>query len=334
MGALAILDVVDRDGQARQAVLVRRWPLAVGRALDNDMVLADPHVAAHHFQVEANDEGLQLTVGATLNGVQIGRRRLHAGERHRWPSDAEPLELTVGRTRLRLRLATQPLPAEAPLAGLATRSRRWVPSLVAACLLLAALIFNTYLDSDPDTQVRAYAGLLLAAASITAIWCGLWALLSKTFTRQSRFGWHLRVFLFAGLLLLAADVLPELLAFALSWPWLSNFSFVATYVVAAAALYFHLLAVELARPAHLRVVALAGVVAAVALTLWFNLQRNDRLGDELYMSHLFPPDLRLVPAQALDGYLEGVAALQGGLEDKAKQVSGGDTGETKNGDDE
>ena len=334
MGTLAVLEVVDRDGQVRQSVVVRRWPLRVGRALDNQLVLADPHVAAHHFHVESTAQGLQLVVGETGNGVQLGRHRLHSGESHRWPAEGEALEMTAGRTRLRLRSAAQVLPAELPLAGLATRSRRWVPSLVAGCVLLAAMMFNTYLDTDPDTQVRAYAGLLLAAIAVTAVWCGLWALLSKTFTRQSRFGWHLRVFLFAGITLLAVDYLPKLLAFSLSWPGLSSFGFIATYAVAAAALYYHLLGVEIARPRLLRAVAAAGVAVAVALTLWFNVQRSDLFGEELYMSHLFPPALRLAQPVTSERYFEGIAALQTTLDEKAQQTTRGDGPEARSGDED
>lgn len=324
MGAVAVIDVLDRDGQARQTVVVRRWPLRVGRALDNHLVLADPHVAAHHFQIEPGDDGLQLTVGDTGNGVQIGRQRLHRGEQHRWPADGAALEMTAGRTRLRLRCAAQAVPAELPLAGLATRSRRFVPTLIAGVVLFAALMFNTYLDNDPDAQGRAYAGLLLAAVAITAAWCGLWSLLSKTFTRQSRFGWHLRIFVFGSLLLLVVDALPKLLAFSLSWPWIESFSFIASYAVVAAMLYYHLLGVEVSRPRLLRAAAVAGVAAAVALTMWFNVQRTDRLGEDLYLSHLFPPPLRLANPVTTDKYFEGVAALQAPLDAKASQPVRGD----------
>ena len=334
MGAVAVIEVVDRDGQARYGVAVRRWPLRVGRALDNHLVLSDPFVAAHHFEVQAGEAGLELTVGETGNGVQISRKRLRQGEQHRWPADAEPLELTIGRTRLRLRSGAQALPGELPLAGLATRSRRWIPSVVAASVLLAILLFNTFLDTDPDGLGRATAGLLLAFVSIAAVWCGLWALLSKTFTRQARFGWHLRIFLFAAIFLLAADYLPALIAFALSWPWLSNFSFIATYALAAAALYYHLLAVDLARPRLLRAIALAGAAVAVALTLWFNVQRSERFGEELYMSHLYPPMLRLARPVPTERYFEGVAALQGALDEKAKQAMRGEGADVRNGDDE
>ena len=331
MGALAVLEVLDREGQARQSVVVRRWPLRVGRALDNHLVLADPHVAAHHFHIETGETGLKLTVDETGNGVQIGRRRLHATELHEWPADAEPLELTAGRTRLRLRTATQVVPAELPLAGLATRNRRFVPTLLAGLVLLAAMLFNTYLDTDPDTQVRAYAGLLLAAVAVTAVWCGIWALLSKTFTRQARLGWHLRVFVFAGIALLLTDYVPKLLAFSLSWPWLSNFDFIATYAVAAAALYYHLIGVEVSRPRVVRGAAAAGVIVAVTLTMWFNVQRSERFGDELYMSHLFPPALRLARPATTERYFEGLAALQESLDDKARQPTRGDLLDSQSG---
>lgn len=332
MGALAVIETLDRDGQARHSVVVRRWPLRVGRALDNHLVLSDSYVAAHHFHVEAAEGGLQLTVDETGNGVEIGRRRLRSGEQHRWMPDEAPLEMIVGRTRLRLRSAVEVLPAELPLAGLATRSRRWVPSLVAACVLFAALLFITFLDTDPDALGRASAGLLLAALPTTALWCGLWAMLSKTFTRQARFGWHLRVFLFACLAGLAVDYLPNLLAFALSWSWLSSFDFIALYGVAALALYYHLLGVGLTRPRLLRIGAAVGAVFATALTLWFNMQRNERFGEELYMSHLYPPAFRLAPAVSVDQYFEGVAALRSGLEAKAKLAAGGDTIEGGDGD--
>ena len=57
MPVLAVLEVLDRDGSVRHSVGVREWPLRVGRALDNDLVLDDPHTAAHHFSVEPDAEG-------------------------------------------------------------------------------------------------------------------------------------------------------------------------------------------------------------------------------------------------------------------------------------
>ena len=66
MNRLALLEVLDRDGHVRQAVPVTSWPADVGRALDNTLVLDDPHVAAQHLRVDAYSEGVFVQVGDTV----------------------------------------------------------------------------------------------------------------------------------------------------------------------------------------------------------------------------------------------------------------------------
>ena len=77
-GARAHIEVLDRDGQIRQSLTVAQWPLRIGRALDNDLVLSDPHVAAHHLHIASTETGLQLHVDETRNGVQLGTLRFAA----------------------------------------------------------------------------------------------------------------------------------------------------------------------------------------------------------------------------------------------------------------
>jgi hypothetical protein len=324
VGALALLEVLDRDGHVRQAYAVAHWPLRVGRALDNEVVLSDPHVAAVHLSIAPGAHGLVLTVGDTRNGVRLGRQALRGGESAELAAGTEPIELMAGRTHLRLRLPEHALAAELALAPNTSFARRVGPGLAAALLLVAGLLFKTYLDTDPDGLARAAGATLLTTLTGAAVWCGAWALLSKTFTHQARFGWHLRVFVFASLALLANSALPALLAFALSWPWLSDFAFVGDIAIAAAALYFHLLAVEPARPRALRWAALACALVGVALALWFNVQRSGRYGDELYMSHLFPPALRLARPVTVDTFIDGLAPLQATLDRKAREPDRGD----------
>jgi hypothetical protein len=323
-GLPAVLEILDRDGQVRQTCAVHHWPLRIGRALDNDVVLSDPHVAPRHLAIGIGEAGLTLQVGDTFNGVLAGQRRLRSGEQFALDSSAEAAEWTAGRTHMRLRLSGHALAPERPLAAAASSTRRFGPVLLALAVLLAALSFSTWLETDPDGLGRTLAGMLLSAGMGIAIWCGLWSLLSKTFTRQTYFGWHLKVFLFASLAWLVCDNVPDLLAFAFSWPWISDFGFVATYAVGASALYFHLLAVEPSRPQLLRSVAWVAFVVGVALSLWFNYQRSDRLGAELYMSHLYPPAVRLARPVAADKFVDGLASLQAVLDERAKEPPRGD----------
>ena len=351
-GPVAVLDILDRDGQPRQTLHVAHWPLQIGRALDNDVVLSDPHVAARHLRISVGARGLDLEVGPTVNGVQLGTRRLRADQRvtvalpdpaartdlsgadvspavSRAVSPAAGLEFSLGRTRLRLRLAGHAA-AEVALATTAPLARRVGVLAVSALLVFGGLLLRTWLDTDPVDFVRSAATVLMFGLLTTALWCGAWALLSKTFSHQLRFGWHLRVFLFASLAMLAVDVLPALGAFALSWPWLSDFAFVATIAVASTALYFHLLGVEPARWRVLKVVAMACAGVAVALSLWFNLQRASQWGDELYMSHLFPPGLRLARAVAPADLIDGLGPLKAVLDRKTRESADGDADDAGN----
>jgi hypothetical protein len=318
------LDVLDRDGQPRQSIAVATWPLRVGRALDNDVVLADPHVAPQHLSIAPGEAGLTLTVGETRNGVLLGRQRLRSGDSTVLASDGEPIELTVGRTPLRLRLPGHTVATELALAPVGSLARRAAPLAIAALLLIGGALFGTYLDTDPEGFARAAGNALLGGIVGAAVWCTVWALLSKTFTRQAHFGWHLRVFLLASIALLAVTTLPALLAFTLSWPWLTDFDFVGAIAVVAAALYFHLLAVEPARHRLLKWVAVTCAIVGMLLTLWFNVQRSDQFGDELYMSHLFPPALRLARPVSTDAFIDGLAKLQATLDKKAREPARGE----------
>ena len=338
--APALLEVVDRDGLVRQSWWIERWPVSIGRALDNTIVLSDPHVAAHHATidvvagVDATPAKVVVAAGETKNGVVVGRRdRIAGGTEREIADDGRDVELQIGRAQLRLRLAGHALAAEQPMSAVADTEHRWPPTLGFAVAVLAVVLATAWVETDPEAVVRSAGMVVLSTIAGGAIWCGLWALLSKTFTRQSHFGWHVRVFVVASLVLLALSIVPPLFAFAFSWPWATDFSFVAVYATAAAAIYFHLLAVEPSRRKLMRGVAATGFVVGVALSLWFNVQRTGRPGEELYMNHLFPPQLRIARPTSVDRFIEGLAPMQAILDKQAKE-RGSSEGDDGRGDDE
>ncbi|MEO8924588.1 MAG: FHA domain-containing protein, partial [Caldimonas sp.] len=230
--AAALLEAIDRDGMVRQAWRLSHWPVTIGRGLDNDVVLTDSHVAAHHAVLDlvpGDGAGVaaRITVraGETRNGLAVGRERIVGGEAKSFDDAGRDLDLHIGRTTLRLRLPGHALAPEQLLAPMVAVDRRWLPTLGLALAVIVVVLFNTYLDNDPDGLGRAMGGAVLTAVSGGAIWCGFWALLSKLFARQSNFAWHVRVFVIASLVMLAISGLPPLIAFSLSWPGLTDFSF-------------------------------------------------------------------------------------------------------------
>jgi hypothetical protein len=338
---VALLEAVDRDGLVRQSWRIAHWPITIGRALDNDVVLSDPHVAAHHavidWQATSDSDakaGLAVRAGDTKNGLAIGRERVSGGESKTFTDVGRDLDLLIGRTALRLRLPGHALAQEQLLAPIVAVERRWLPTLGLALAVIVVVVCNSYLDNDPDGLSRAIGAAVLTAVSGGAVWCAFWALLSKIFARQSNFGWHVRVFVIASLVMLGISALPPLLAFSFSWPWLTDFTFVAVFATIAAAIYFHLLAVEPGRQRLMRAVALTGFIAGVALTLWFNVQRTGRVGEELYMNHLFPPALRLAKPTTVDRFIDGLAPMQAVLDKKARDKGTGDDAASSDDDDD
>lgn len=319
-----VLELVERDGQVRLLATVTHWPLRIGRALDNDVVLGDPHIAAHHLRVSETAGGIAVDVGDTRNGARVGTTRLRAGGQAHVAAGDDPIALTLGRTRLRLRLPKHAIAPEIALVPPGSLARHAAFFVIAIGVVLLGTVFTTYLNTDPDRFGNTAASTLLGAFAGAAVWCGAWALLSKTFAHQARFAWHLRVFLLATIGLFAVRLVPPLLAFMFSWPWASDFSFVPEIAVAAAALYFHLLAVEPARRRLLKTVAAVCAAVGVGLSLWFNVQRSDLLGQEMYMGHLFPPALRVAPPVSTEAFIGGLAPLKATLDRKARVADRGD----------
>ena len=322
MNPVALLEVLDRDGHVRQSRPITAWPATVGRALDNDLVLDDPHVAAHHFSIEADAVGVFIRIGDTINGLRADERHLDRNDRLAVGDSA--LHLVAGDSHLCLRLAEHALAPELPLATPRSVWHHVWPPLTAGLVVLATLLFATWLETDPDDLVRALGGMLMAAFTAGLAWCAGWSLLSKIFTRRSHFWWHVRVLLLGFLALEVGEATAHALAFAMSWPWASNFAFVLNYAIGVAMLYFHMLGLEPRRLVRMRVVVASMFVAGTGLSLWFHHQGRDQFGEELYMNHLFPPALRLARPVDTTTFVNGLVPLQATLDAKAKKREAGD----------
>lgn len=296
---LAVVEVLDRDGQARRTIPVSVWPITIGRAIDCDVELDDPHVAPHHATVAETDDGLVVTAGETLNGVVWRGTRLAGGATAKVPSGEV---LQIGTTRLRVRRASDVLAPERPIAPEPVAGRAPVWLLLGG--LFGWLLAGQWLTSDPGAKVNDYAEVVLAGAVALVIWCGLWALVTKLFRHRFEFWPHVRIAAgYVILIELVGFVLP-LLAFMLSFGFLSRTANLAAGIVACAMIVAHLGRIL---PARRRVLALS--VAAIFVVSWTafasrNYQRADRVFDELYAATIAPPAFRLVapvqPEQFLD----------------------------------
>ncbi len=187
-----------RTGAVVSRARVDALPFTLGRALDNALVLDDPHVDARHARLVAEEEGSDGTLLiedlGSLNGVQAGD--LHGAQVIRLRSGAE---VTLGRTRLRFRDESESVPAALPLhvpAG-AEGPLRWHQRadvrLVFSFAVFALIGVQAWLASTDRTGANLAVGAVVGLAALSAMWAGVWAVVARVVIHRPRFVAHFSI---------------------------------------------------------------------------------------------------------------------------------------------
>ena len=252
---------------------------------------------------------------AQIVRAEVEQRKRHAqGERFDWPGGT-PIDL--GHTHITLRLADAPIADEQALPEFPWRTVGTTAALVV--LVGAAAMASSWLESRDSSQyLKSLPSVLLMLLLVMSAWSGLWAVANKMFAGRLQFWRHVRIACTVYLASEALRLAAHLAAFSFSLEALSQFASVLGVLVLAWALYAHL-ATVLPR----RRVGLAWTVAAVVMLgvpAWLGAQwlNRMRLTNEMYMSSLFPPSLRMAPAAPVDQLLQDAEALRAKLDRRLK----------------
>lgn len=320
---LALIELLGRDGQVARTVDVWRWPLTLGRALDNDLVIDDPHLAPQHARLAQGDDGqLLLHALPSRNGVQFAGRTVSGPT----PLPAGGGLLQLGTTKLRLRLPGEPLAPEVPLPH---GPRGAPPPWLAGGAVFALLLGAHGLALDPGADVSAWLPVLIGLPALLAAWCGLWALMSKLFQHRFDFGGHLRIALPWLLALTLTDALWPLATAALAAPGLWKLGNALEGLLLALLVHAHL---RHLLPLHRRAVAATVATLAVAglgLSAAMTWRNTDSLVATPYMSTLPPPALRLAGTAPSAALVQDMAPLAGQLAARVRQAQADDEDESE-----
>jgi hypothetical protein len=320
---LALIEIIDRDGHAQAAQAVWRWPVRIGRALDNDLVLDDEHVAAFHAMLEGDGAaGARLRVGDTLNGMQLDGRPLRAGDEAALASGAR---LLIGHTRLKLRLPGEVLAPERPIERAMAAPQRSVALLALA--VIAWMAVQRWIELEPGSSWSQWLPFLLSAPVALVGWSLLWALGSKLFQRRFEFLPHLKLTLAFFLAAAVAELVLRTLSFVSGWAWPTHLSTLAQSALLVALVHAQL---GLVLPQMRRILAVAMAtlfVVAQGVMLALNYQRSDRFFDDLYVTTLGPPALRLARPVSPRQFIAEAAELKASLDRKAREDDADNDGE-------
>mgnify|MGYP003145309218 CR=1 FL=1 len=301
------------DGEVLHRSKVTHLPITIGRAYDNDIILDDPHTAAHHAQIELNQlDELIITDLGSHNGITLTNTRENF-----FVVDGDKV-YRLGHTRLRIRTADYQVAAEVT----DLTNHQWeglLPALTGLVLLLITGLTSTWLADLNQGTLSKYLLELVSVFGFAIGWSGVWALFGKLFTGHARFGRHLFI-ASAGLAFLELwEHVSGLLAYALSWEFLTLFNSHPLIVICATVLYFHMRTAGNKRPGRLKLILIALVLLGSTITMTKKYQASNHLSDELYMSHIYPPSVRLSRDHSLEEFMADMQSLKKQVDDERKE---------------
>jgi FHA domain len=298
--------------------------LKIGRALDNDLVLDDPHCAAHHAQLEiAADGSARLVDLGSRNGIVAGRRRAAVHE----VKDDTPVRL--GQSVLRVRSSAWPLAPEVSL----SRRAAWPIALLLLALVLGNGAWDVWIRDVQEKSPPYLYGLAALAAGL-CIWSAFYAVLGRLIGGSERFFSHLSIACAGYIAVTVILNALELLAFSTSWLWPVRITQPVFVIIAALTVRQHL---RLADPRHWPALRWAvGIVAATAVVLplaqlWVSHQRLTNVQTLDMVEH---PALRLAKPVSIDAFSQRADALKKKVDEARRKKQDGADSDEPEGDDQ
>ncbi len=290
-----------RDGTVLARLPVTGTHCSIGRALDNALVLNDPHCAAYHAQLRIADDGTAALHDLdTKNGIRAPRGKRQA----RYPVTDDAI-YSLGNSHIRIRNSAWALAPELHL----SHRPVWPFAVLALALVLGHSAWELWLN-DLSDKTPPYLSTLSGVAAAMCIWSAMYALLGRLLTGVDRFFTHL---LIASCAYLAATLIGnglKLLAFAGAWLWPMRISSYVMILLMALTVRTHL---RVADPRHwpktrwaVAAVALLAVVVPLAQR-WIS---EHRLTSIQTLSVIEHPALRLAAPQGIAEFMASSTRLK------------------------
>ncbi len=315
MNRLLFVEQLTADGEVLHRHKLTQLPIRIGRAYDNDIILDDPHTAAHHAQIELNQlDELIINDLDSFNGIT------RANHRERFFVVDGDAVYRLGHTRLRIRTPDYQVAAEQT----DFTNHRWeglLPAFAGLVLLVATGLLTTWLSDLNQGTLSKYLLELVSVIGFALGWSGIWAIFSKLLNGQARFGRHLFIVSLGLAGLELWDYLSSMLAYAFSWETLAHFTVHPLIFICAITLYFHMRTAGNKRPGRLKLYLLALALAGSGISMTKQYQASNHLGDALYLSQLYPPALRISRDVSLAEFMTDIDSLKATVDSNRKDNS-------------
>lgn len=318
-----ILEILQaaRGAEVRERHRLDGAPLAIGRALENQVVLDDPHVDARHARLEPDADGVWTLVDlGSVNRIALPRD----GRTDRVVV-RQGVIVVLGRTTLRFRDEFAPVPAAVPLVTAPAAGMDWIDTTRnRAVVITGSIVLGTlhlWLGMTTRGAASQVFSELLVALVLVAIWAGTWSIAARVVLGRFNFSSHVSIGAAALVTAIGVSEAASWLRFlAPAVTWTAGVEAVALLILAGA-----LVALHLSRASHLTRAARwrAGAVAAGVMVALGGI--SAALDEEEYTPEAtFAGDLKmimpaLVPQQQPAAFAETRASLKRDIDEMLKE---------------
>ena len=268
-----VVQLVNRAGAVISTQVFDRERISIGRALDCDLVLQDPHVEPRHLEISV--DGPSGRLASRDLGSLNGSWRIEQNPRGAWSKKKIRVRgsapffsgqiFEVGKSHLRICSSDHAVPPALPLSrweALGHSLAHWWVYGLLALLLIGLQIWDSYLSEPSREKLSQFALNAIYPVLAAVVYAGVWGFIGKNIRHDGKFTSHLAAALAAILAVSAFEFSAPYWAFqGHLWRWQGNF-----VAVFSAAIVFLLGFLTLSFATHLRGFAKTAV-ALVAPTV-------------------------------------------------------------------
>ena len=211
MAPLGFIEILDGRGNVEERVAVDSFPIHLGRAYNNQVVVNDPYVCPVHAVIERDEQGRLFARDLdSVNGLRSGAddKRITALELH------SGTQFRIGHTMLRYCGVDHPM---APT--LIDREQKiYIPASpyvasIAGLIVFLLLTLDSFLGSVERITIAKIVSEPLTTLSMVLVWSGLWSLASRIVVSHFHFARHVAVACGAVLAFIALSTSAEWIEF-------------------------------------------------------------------------------------------------------------------------
>lgn len=320
MAPLGYIEVLDNKGNVLERTRIDSFPVRIGRAYSNEVVVDDPYVCPEHVTIELNDHGSVLARDLnSVNGLWSGsggknpirKLELNSGSQFR-----------IGHTILRYRTFDHPL---APTLRDSENSASFFGSpYIASCagvMVFALLCLEGFLASVERVTIAGIVSEPLVTFATLFLWAGLWTLAGRVILSRFNFFEHVTIASLAIVAFFAINAVAEWVEFLFPLiPALWVAGVFGAGVIVAGLVFGHLRFASMMR-CRSRVWAAFSVSAAlIGISFISDYANRSKFSNVMEFTGIVKPlDAAWVPTMSIDRFIETSQKLKGDLERLAQK---------------